>query len=124
MSERNDSRHDSPRRLRFGAAVAAALLSLASFAVPPSSRAQTAMSQTEIGRPGGRITVALRTDPKTLNPILAVDTTSREVIGAMQADLVHINRQTQRTEPALAKRRSKSKFQRTPIHTVQLQPAE
>ena len=37
-----------------------------------------------------------------MNPILALDITSREVIGTMQADLVHINRQTQRTEPALA----------------------
>jgi peptide/nickel transport system substrate-binding protein len=47
--------------------------------------------------------VALRGEPKTLNPLLAVDTRSREVIGAMQADLVHINRATQLTEPALAK---------------------
>ena len=102
MSERDNSRHDSPCRLRCRTAVAAAFLSLISLAIAPSSRAQSAPSQTELGRPGGRITVALRTDPKTLNPILAVDTTSREVIGAMQADLVHINRQTQRTEPALA----------------------
>ncbi len=57
----------------------------------------------EIGRPGGRLVVALRGEPKTLNPLLAVDTRSREVIGAMQADLVHINRATQLTEPALAK---------------------
>jgi peptide/nickel transport system substrate-binding protein len=78
-----------------------ALIALTSF-VPASSGAQDKQSQTEVGRPGGRITVALPTDPKTLNPILAVDTTSREVIGTMQADLVHINRQTQRTEPALA----------------------
>jgi len=57
----------------------------------------------EIGRPGGRIVIALRSEPKTLNPLTAPDTTSREVIGAMQADLVHINRATQLTEPALAK---------------------
>ena len=42
-------------------------------------------------------------EPKTLNPLTAADTPSREVIGAMQADLVHINRATQLTEPALAK---------------------
>jgi peptide/nickel transport system substrate-binding protein len=58
----------------------------------------------EIGRSGGRLVVSLRAEPKTLNPLTAVDAPSREVIlGAMQADLVHINRATQLTEPALAK---------------------
>lgn len=57
----------------------------------------------EAGEAGGRLVVALRSEPKTLNPILSVDATSREVIGALNADLVHINRATQRTEPALAK---------------------
>jgi len=55
------------------------------------------------GRAGGRLVVSLRAEPKTLNPILALDAPSREVISAMQADLVHINRSTQLTEPALAK---------------------
>ncbi|HVH70194.1 MAG TPA: ABC transporter substrate-binding protein, partial [Candidatus Dormibacteraeota bacterium] len=41
--------------------------------------------------------------PKTLNPLISADTPSREVIATMQADLVHINRATQLTEPALAK---------------------
>ena len=57
----------------------------------------------EIGRSGGRLVIALRAEPKTLNPLTAADGPSREVIGAMQADLVHINRATQLTEPALAK---------------------
>jgi peptide/nickel transport system substrate-binding protein len=57
----------------------------------------------ELGKPGGRIVVALRAEPKTLNPLIAADGPSREVIGTMQADLVHINRATQLTEPALAK---------------------
>ena len=57
----------------------------------------------EIGRPGGRIVLSLRGEPKTLNPLIAADAVSREVIGVMQADLVHINRSTQLTEPALAK---------------------
>ena len=57
----------------------------------------------EVGRPGGRLVVSLRAEPKTLNPLIAADANSREVIGAMQADLVHINRATQLTEPALAK---------------------
>jgi peptide/nickel transport system substrate-binding protein len=57
----------------------------------------------EIGHSGGRLVVSLRTETKTLNPLIAADGSSREVIGAMQADLVHINRATQLTEPALAK---------------------
>jgi peptide/nickel transport system substrate-binding protein len=57
----------------------------------------------EIGRRGGTLVVALRAEPKTLNPITAIDEPSREVIGVTQADLVHINRATQLTEPALAK---------------------
>ncbi len=58
----------------------------------------------EIGQRGGRLVVSLRAEPKTLNPLIAVDAPSREVIlGAMQADLIHINRSTQLTEPALAK---------------------
>jgi peptide/nickel transport system substrate-binding protein len=46
---------------------------------------------------------ALRTEPKTLNPVAAVDSASRDVIGRMTADLIHIDRQTQRTGPALAR---------------------
>ena len=57
----------------------------------------------EVGRFGGRLVVSLRGEPKTLNPLIAADARSREVIGVMQADLVHINRATQLTEPALAK---------------------
>jgi peptide/nickel transport system substrate-binding protein len=57
----------------------------------------------EIGRAGGRAVVSLRAEPKTLNPLTAVDAPSREVIGTIQADLIHINRRTQMTEAALAK---------------------
>ncbi|HTQ61457.1 MAG TPA: ABC transporter substrate-binding protein [Candidatus Solibacter sp.] len=57
----------------------------------------------EIGRSGGRLVVALRDEPKTLNPLTAADSPSREVIGAMQSDLIHIDRATQLTEPSLAK---------------------
>lgn len=56
-----------------------------------------------LGQPGGTITVAVRSDPKTLNPVLAVDESTREIIDCMNADLIHINRETQKTEPALAK---------------------
>ncbi|MBZ5626385.1 MAG: ABC transporter substrate-binding protein [Acidobacteriia bacterium] len=54
------------------------------------------------GRPGGRLVFATRTEPKTLNPVTAVDAASREVIQRMDADLIHINRVSFRTEPALA----------------------
>jgi peptide/nickel transport system substrate-binding protein len=57
----------------------------------------------EIGHPGGRLVVAFRAEPKTLNPLTAGDAPSRQVIGLMQSDLIHINRATQLTEPALAK---------------------
>jgi peptide/nickel transport system substrate-binding protein len=57
----------------------------------------------EIGQSGGRLVLSLRGEPKTLNPLIAVDARSREVIALMQADLVHINRATKLTEPALAK---------------------
>jgi peptide/nickel transport system substrate-binding protein len=57
----------------------------------------------EIGHAGGRAVVSLRAEPRTLNPLTAADAPSREVIGAMQADLIHINRATQLTEPSLAK---------------------
>lgn len=55
------------------------------------------------GRNGGDLVVAERSEPKTLNPVTAIDNVSREVIGLLNADLVHINRASQRTEPALAR---------------------
>ena len=55
------------------------------------------------GHAGGRLVVALRSEPKTLNPVLAVDEPSRDVIRCLTADLIHINRGSLKTEPALAK---------------------
>ena len=55
------------------------------------------------GVPGGNLVYSQRTEPKTLNPAIAADISSREVIFRLQADLIHINRYTQKTEPALAK---------------------
>jgi peptide/nickel transport system substrate-binding protein len=55
------------------------------------------------GHPGGRLVVALRSEPKTLNPVLAVDDPSRDVIRCVTADLIHINRGSLKTEPSLAK---------------------
>jgi peptide/nickel transport system substrate-binding protein len=55
------------------------------------------------GKPGGRLVYGQRSEPKTLNPLVAVDGPSREVINRLMADLVHINRGTLKTELALAK---------------------
>jgi len=55
------------------------------------------------GHAGGKIVIALRSEPKTLNPVLAQDAASRDVIRCLTADLIDINRATQKTEPALAK---------------------
>ncbi len=58
--------------------------------------------QCEIGRSGGKLVFSQRSEPKTLNPLFAHDESSRAIIGLLTADLIHINRYTQRTEPALA----------------------
>lgn len=55
------------------------------------------------GTRGGRLVVALRAEPKTLNPLIAMDGPSRDVIARMHADLVSINRRSLVTEPALAR---------------------
>jgi len=55
------------------------------------------------GQHGGRLVVALRAEPKTLNPIYSADVPSRDVIGRIVGDLIHINRASQLTEAALAK---------------------
>lgn len=83
----------------------APLISLSSPAFPQqkSPKEELLVLPGEIGQRGGRLVVSLRAEPKTLNPLIAADATSREVISTMQADLVHINRATQLTEPALAK---------------------
>jgi peptide/nickel transport system substrate-binding protein len=52
---------------------------------------------------GGHLVVALRSEPRTLNPVRASDISSREIIGQITADLIHINRDTQVSEPCLAK---------------------
>jgi peptide/nickel transport system substrate-binding protein len=57
----------------------------------------------EPGIRGGKLVIAQRSEPRTLNPILTVDQNSLGVLGRMMGDLIHINRATQKTEPALAK---------------------
>jgi peptide/nickel transport system substrate-binding protein len=101
-----------PLRHRRAAAPAAARLiaifmaALCVFAASSAAFAQSGedrmVTQSAPGYSGGRIVVALRSEPKTLNPVLAQDAPSRDVIRCMTADLIHINRETQKTEPALA----------------------
>ncbi len=62
-----------------------------------------------IGMSGGSLVVLERSEPKTLNPVSALDAPSRDVIRRMMADLVSINRRTFETEPSLAKTWTASK---------------
>jgi peptide/nickel transport system substrate-binding protein len=84
-------------------AIAASLAGATAPPQPLKTGEELLTSTAEAGRHGGRLVVALRAEPKTLNPVTAGDGPSRDVIGRMVADLVHINRATQLTEPALAK---------------------
>lgn len=61
------------------------------------------VTNSPVGHSGGRLVLALRSEPKTLNPVIAEDAASEEVIRCVTADLIDINRKTQKTEPALAK---------------------
>ncbi len=95
-------------RLFVGTLVAPLLLAAAS--ATPVARGQRTpaaaeylVAQAETGRPGGQLVVVQRAEPRTLNPVTAVDAPSRDVIRRMHADLIHVNRETQRSEPALAK---------------------
>ncbi len=67
----------------------------------------------ESGRSGGRLVVALRAEPRTWNPLLAVDHPSLTVIGRLMADLIHVDRASQQTVPALAERWTRSDDGRT-----------
>jgi peptide/nickel transport system substrate-binding protein len=61
------------------------------------------VSRAEIGRPGGQLVISQRGEPKTLNPVSSLDAISGEIVKCTVADLIHVNRETQRIEAALAK---------------------
>ncbi len=61
------------------------------------------VSAAEVGRSGGQLVVIQRAEPRTLNPVIAIDSPSRDVVWRTMADLIHVNRETQQTEPALAR---------------------
>src|SRR6202453_835246 len=95
-------------RTHIWAKCAALGLAVACLGAPTKARAGQASDDRMVlegvpGHAGGRLVVALRSEPKTLNPVLAVDEPSREVIRCLSADLIHINRASLKTEPALAK---------------------
>ena len=85
---------------------------------PPQHGEELQITNNEVGHYGGILVVAQRSEPKTLNPVTAADVPSREVIGRLTADLIHINRASQQTEPALAKSWTMSKDGR--VFTVNL----
>lgn len=85
---------------------------------PPQRGEEVQITDNQVGQYGGALVVAQRSEPKTLNPVTAADAPSREVIGRLTADLIHINRSSQQTEPALAKSWVLSKDGR--IFTVKL----
>ena len=78
----------------------------ATLAAPPPQPIQRTeqllVTANDPGKYGGRIVLALRAEPKTLNPLAALDQPSRDVLGRMMADLIHINAISQQTQPALA----------------------
>src|SRR6202142_1136835 len=94
-----------PLRQRLAAVVFVALAcALCCVRATPAQSGEDRMVTTAApGHSGGRIVVALRSEPKTLNPVLAQDAPSRDVIRCLTADLIDINRASQKTEPALAK---------------------
>ena len=61
------------------------------------------ISRAEVGRAGGQLVVVERAEPRTLNPVVAIDSASKDVVWRMMGDLIHIDRETQQSEPALAK---------------------
>ena len=69
-------------------------------AINPSEQLQR--EDGDVGQYGGRLVIGQRAEPKTLNPVTATDALSREVVGRCHADLISINRVSQKTEPALA----------------------
>lgn len=87
---------------------------LLTYGSPP--RVQSPVSRNR----GGHLSFAQRSEPKTLNPLTAVDNGSRRILALLNADLIHVNRQTQLTEPALAQTWSTSANKRE--YTLNLRP--
>jgi peptide/nickel transport system substrate-binding protein len=74
-----------------------------------STQEEVLRSSAEPGKPGGKLVITQRSEPRTFNPVPAADQTSMGIIDRLNADLIHINRATQKTEPSLAKSWTMSK---------------
>jgi peptide/nickel transport system substrate-binding protein len=61
------------------------------------------VSRPAVGRYGGQIVLQQRAEARTLNPVTVSDISSRDVIRRTVGDLIHINRETQQPQAALAK---------------------
>ncbi len=70
---------------------------------PPEVDEELLITSQPAGKPGGRLVVALRAEPKTLNPVIVIDQDTQTLSRRLMADLIHINRFSQETEGALAK---------------------
>jgi len=92
-----------PRRLAACAIAASLCAATAAYSLAGPAGEELLRTDNAPGRSGGSLVVALRSEPKTLNPVLAVDISSRDVVRCLTADLIHINRASLQTEPALAK---------------------
>ena len=94
--------------MRFILGCVLAGMAMATAGAAPQSPAPEDLLRTgsEPGIRGGKLVIALRSEPRSFNPANATttnDQNSQGVMGRMMADLIHINRATQKTEPALAK---------------------
>jgi peptide/nickel transport system substrate-binding protein len=79
--------------MRHAALRVAPVVALATFTFAQQGLAPT---------PGGRLVIAQRSEPRGLNPVLAVDEPSRTVLSLLHAPLVRIHPSTQSTEGILA----------------------
>jgi len=68
-----------------------------------SANTEWLVSRAEVGRPGGQLVIIERAEPRTLNPVIAIDSPSKDIVWRTMADLIHIDRETQQSEPALAR---------------------
>ncbi|MCX6602699.1 MAG: ABC transporter substrate-binding protein [Acidobacteria bacterium] len=69
---------------------------------------------------GGILRVAQRAEPRTFNPVVAIDAPSRDVLRRMHADLITIDRSTLRAVPALAESWTQSRDGK--IFRIRLRP--
>lgn len=94
------------------------LLCLAGLAVQRT--APSAAGMADNARRGGQLVVAERSAPRTFNPVVITDNPTKTVLERINSDLIHINRRTFKTEPALAASWTPSKDGRE--YTIKLRP--